>query len=302
MSVASIRQSWCNGILRADSERIDVNPQSNWRYTRGHTMTSGIRRTVSPSQSVPFALVILAISVACGGGNQGKPITGGEKPLPVGKDSSAVASGGDAKVDAKAEGGDTKVDAKAEGGDTKVDAKADGGDTKVDAKADGPGTSADETGVKSTTGLDEGKADGDDAKADDTGGAAPADPVALQAEIKGKKTTDERALVALAELETSGAKLRDVAKAANARGEKLFEAPERAKTFFEWAAAKDPKYPDPLFNLAKQTATTGDVEATREYLKQVKARGGKKLLSQVDFDPMWEIVKDDPEVRKLLEG
>ena len=53
---------------------------------------------------------------------------------------------------------------------------------------------------------------------------------------------------------------------------------------------------------AKQAATTGEVETTRDYLKQVKERGGKKLLSQIDFDPMWEIVKDDPEVRKLLEG
>ena len=57
-----------------------------------------------------------------------------------------------------------------------------------------------------------------------------------------------------------------------------------------------------MWSTAKQSANGGDVDATRELLTQVKARGGKKLLTQVDFDPMWEIVKDDPEVRKLLEG
>jgi hypothetical protein len=128
------------------------------------------------------------------------------------------------------------------------------------------------------------------------------DPAALQTEIKNKKTTDERALAALAELETAGTKLRDVAKAANARGEKLHDDPDRAKTFFEWAAAKDPEYPDPVFNLAKQSATTGEVDPTVERLTEVKKRGGKKLLAQIDFDPMWEIVKDDPRVRELLGG
>ena len=70
--------------------------------------------------------------------------------------------------------------------------------------------------------------------------------------------------------------------------------------FYEWAAAKDPKYPDPLFNLAKQSVTTGEIDATRDLLRQVKERGGKKLLAQIEFDPMWEIIKDDPEVKKLL--
>lgn len=268
-------------------------------------MSTSPRRTYPLSGCVTIA--ILSIVVACGGGNQGKPTTGGDKtPVPVGKDSSAVADGGDTKI-AKAEGGEAKAaeggsEAKADGGEAKAEggeAKAEGGEAKAEggeAKAEG------DSGAKPTTAADEGKAEGDDAKADDSGGPAAADPAALQTEIKGKKTTDERALAALAELEATGAKLRDVAKAANARGEKLFDAPDRAKTFFEWAAAKDPKYPDPVFNLAKQAATTGEVETTRDYLKQVKERGGKKLLSQIDFDPMWEIVKDDPEVRKLLEG
>lgn len=224
--------------------------------------------------------------LACGGGNEGKPITSSEKPLPVGKDSSAekTEEGGEAKAEAgeaKAEAGEAKAEAgeaKAEAGE----AKAEAGD---EAKAADDGKAA-----------DEGKA------ADDSGGAVPADPAVLQTEIKNKKTTDERALVALTELETGGTKLRDVAKAANARGEKLFDDPDRAKKFFEWAAAKDPKYPDPVFNLAKQLATTGEVDLTVEKLTEVKKRGGKKLLTQIDFDPMWEIVKDDPRVRELLGG
>jgi hypothetical protein len=271
-------------------------------------MSTGHRCSDSPSPRGPLASTLLALVVACGGGNDGKPVPGGEKPLPA-------KTGTDSKIDAKVEAApeakvepapEAKVepapDAKADGGD----AKADGGDAKADggdAKADGGDAKADDGGEKAAT--DGAKAEGPAADGGDAadGGTPPAaDPAALQTEIKTKKTTDERAMAALAELEASGAKLRDVAKAANARGEKLFEEPERAKTFFEWAAAKDPKYPDPLFNLAKQTANAGEVDATREYLKQVKARGGKKLLTQVDFDPMWEIVKDDPEVRKLLEG
>jgi hypothetical protein len=104
----------------------------------------------------------------------------------------------------------------------------------------------------------------------------------------------------LAEAEAAGAKPRELAKAALARGNKLFETPDRAKAFFEWAAVKDPKYPDPLFALAKQAVVTGEIDQAKEYLKQVHARGGKKLLSQIDFDQTWEIVKDDPEIRKLL--
>ncbi len=141
----------------------------------------------------------------------------------------------------------------------------------------------------------------DDEGADEGGsGGGAADTDALVKEIKNKRTTDERALEALAEIETAGMKLRDVAKAANARGVALHATPDRAKTFFVWAMEKDDKYPDPAFNLAKQAANLGEVAETVQYLTEVKKRGGKKLLQQVDFDPMWEIVKDDPDVRALL--
>ena len=147
--------------------------------------------------------------------------------------------------------------------------------------------------------------DGGEAGEGDDGGAeggsgGEVDTKALVKEIKNKRTTDERALEALAEIETAGMKIRDVAKAANARGVALHADPGRAKAFFEWAMEKDDKYPDPAFNLAKQSANTGEVAETVQYLTEVKKRGGKKLLQQIDFDPMWEIVKDDPDVRALL--
>jgi hypothetical protein len=222
------------------------------------------------------------------------------------------------------------VPAAACGGDTKK--SDDGSATAAAAEASAPTKSADDgkvdtgkpaepadegapdDGAKSTDAGDDAKAGSegkvaDDAKAADegkaeagaTGGAAPVDPAPLLEEVKAKKTKDERAMAALAEAEAAGAEARELAKVANARGEKLFEHPERAKAFFEWAAEKDPKFPEPAFNLAKQAAIQGDVDLAKEWLVKTKERGGKKLLKQIGFDPMWEIVKDDPDVRKLYE-
>jgi hypothetical protein len=140
--------------------------------------------------------------------------------------------------------------------------------------------------------------------ADPTAGTPPADPAAdkgkLLDEGKAKKTSDTRAKKAFEEAEKAGATPRELAEAANARGEALFGEPERATAFFEWARDKDPTYPEPVFNLAKQTVNAGEIPKTVEHLKEVHKRGGKKLLKQVGFDPTFEIVKDDPEVQKLL--
>lgn len=132
--------------------------------------------------------------------------------------------------------------------------------------------------------------------------AAAADKAALLTEIKAKKTNDTRAKKALEEAEAGGATVRELAEASNARGEMLLGAgePDRAKLAFEWARDKDTTYPDPSFNLAKQTVLAGDVAETVANLKEVHKRGGKKLLKQVGFDPTFEIVKDDPEVAKLI--
>ncbi|MGB1276869.1 MAG: hypothetical protein ACPG77_14080 [Nannocystaceae bacterium] len=120
----------------------------------------------------------------------------------------------------------------------------------------------------------------------------------LVKEIKSKRTKDARATKALAELEAAGATVREVAEAANARGENL--SGERATKMFEWARDKDTSYPNPSYNLAKQTVLTGDTTATIAHLQEVKKRGGRKLLKQVGYDPLFEVVKDDPKVRPMI--
>ena len=136
-----------------------------------------------------------------------------------------------------------------------------------------------------------------------TSGAAeaPPDPKALLKQVRSKRTPDDEALDLLAKAEAAGASVRDVARTALARGKALFATPDRAKAFFEWAAKKDPKFADPVFELARQAAMRGDVPAVKEHLAEVaKRHHGKKLLQQIDFDPTWDIVKDDPDVRALL--
>jgi hypothetical protein len=188
--------------------------------------------------------------------------------------------------------------------------------TKTEEKKDDP---AGKGGVEAWK-IDVGKAAADDGKAtpkmdvgapeeakaepklDVGGGAAAPDPATLIAEVKNKKTKDDRALTALTEAETAGAKPKDLARAAKARGDALFDTPDRAKPFFEWANEKDPKYPDAAFALAKQAVVLGELEETKKWLKIVHERKGKKLLQQLAFDPMWEIVKDDPEVKGWYEA
>jgi hypothetical protein len=257
-------------------------------------------------RSILFALTTGLFASACGGGSEGTKSASGAASSPASGTPSADAKPDDPAKASPSEptpsdtapsdtapsdtapsesktsvGDDAKTPPAAEAGEP-TDAKADTG-----GAADAP---AAEAGVEAGSGS----------AAEDTGDA-PADPEALLKEAKLKKTKDERALEALTQAETAGAKVRDLAKAANARGLALYATPERAKPFFEWALAKDPKYADPAFNLAKQAVVLGEVEETRKWLTETKARGGKKLVQQVDFDPMWEIVKDDPDVRALLE-
>ena len=137
--------------------------------------------------------------------------------------------------------------------------------------------------------------------ADSTGGppAAP-DPKAMLAKVRSKKTPDETALALLADAEAAGASKRALARAALGRAKALFGDPARAERFLSWAKDKDPKYPEPVFELARQAAIRGDVPTVKTLLSEVKKRGGKRLLDQIDFDPTWDIVKDDPDVRALL--
>lgn len=141
-----------------------------------------------------------------------------------------------------------------------------------------------------------GAAEAGDAEAGEAEAGTP-DAGTLLTEVKDKKTKDDRAMAALAEAEAAGAKPRDLAKAAKARGDALHATPDRAKPFYEWASEKDPKYPDAAFALAKQAVNVGEIEEAKTHLRQVHERKGKKLLQQLAYDPMWEIVKDDPEVK-----
>ncbi len=123
---------------------------------------------------------------------------------------------------------------------------------------------------------------------------------ALLDEVKSKKTKDARALEALDEAKALGAEPRPLAEAATKRGKAFITDVERATVFFEWARAADEKWPDATFELAKFACNTGDIDITKELLTEVKARGGKKLLKTVEFDPTFALVVSDPEVLALL--
>ncbi len=179
----------------------------------------------------------------------------------------------------------------AEGADAESGAGAEGGDAE-DGDA---GDEAEE--IPAAEGGEDPQAEGG---ADAAAGGGK-DTASLIKEARTTKTTDERAVEALAEAEAAGATVKELARAAKARGDYLYKSPDRAQVFYEWSAAKDEEYPDPVFALAKQKAVTGEVEEVVKLLKQVAERkGGKKLLEQIDFDPTWDIVKEDPDVRALL--
>ncbi len=197
--------------------------------------------------------------------------------------------------------------------DAKVDDKA---GVNADEKADEKSGAPTEDEPSAQTGAPEPAGEtGGGAEAGGTGGVedpaetgAAAEPElspeeqleALLGEVAAKKTKDERALEALEQAKGLEAKPRDLAKAANKRGEKLLVDPDRATKFFEWAQEVDPKYPNATFNLAKLAANTGDIPRVKELLAEVKKRGGKKLLQQIEFDPSFALVADDPEVLALL--
>ncbi|MBK7829902.1 hypothetical protein [Nannocystis sp.] len=167
--------------------------------------------------------------------------------------------------------------------------------------ATAPGTAGDPS-AGDPTAADPTPTGGDAATPPTDPAAAAADKAKLLGEVKAKKTSDTRAKKALEEAEAAGATVRELAEASNARGEALMGAgeAERATAAFVWARDKDTTYPDPSFNLARLTVNAGDVAETVAHLKEVHKRGGKKLLKQVGFDPSFEIVKDDPEVSKLI--
>jgi hypothetical protein len=240
-----------------------------------------------------LSTVLLAsggVLLACGGaskdgatGKEGEAET--PAPAEAKVDDTKLA---DAQVDAKGpEEGQGEGKASADG----AAASAEGGATPppiADGPASGPPPPA-------TGGPADGGGEG---AADET--AAAVDVDALLKEIKSKKTKDARIEAAVTEAEAAGVEPAALAKALVGRGEALYADPERARPLFELANEKDPKAPEAAFNLAKQAALVGDVEEAKKWLTVVHERKGKKLLKKIDFDPMWEIVKDDPDVRAML--
>lgn len=242
---------------------------------------------------------LLLGSIACG--NKGKP-----EPKAEGAKAEGAKAEGEAGDVVQDGAGDEAPPAEAEGsGDPPADAgpipvMQSGGDTGS-PDADGGGTGGGGTGGGSTSGAP--GTSGADAEggegADSSTGGGP-DVLGMLKEVTRTKVKDDRAFELLAEAEEAGAEARDLAKAANSRGERLHATPDRAKTFFTWSNDKDETYPVAAFNLAKQAAVLGELEEAKTWLAVVKERKGKKLLQQIDFDPMWEILKDDPDVRALL--
>lgn len=209
--------------------------------------------------------------------------TGGEKTPPTEGKAGEGETGGAA---APTPAGGTGEAAPAAGGTT-------GGTTGAPAAATDGAPAAADGGAE---GADAGDTGG---TAGDTGG--PVDEITpLLDEAKKKKTSDAKATQLLDDAKAKGAAPTDVAKAANARGVALMGEPERAKPFFEYAMAADEKYPDAPFNLAKIAANEGDIDRVKELLAEVKARGGKKLLKTVGFDPTFALVAGEPDVEKLL--
>lgn len=267
-----------------------------------------LERSARRASLMVISVASTLVLTACGGDDAKPKGTAASKPAEtkVPQDEAKEPT----KLDNKAE---PKPDdpAKEPAGDEgkPVDATADGGAPAAEGgeAADAESGNGGEAGASAEGGdppADDEKepaAEGGEVPAAEGGAAAGKDSAALIKEARTTKTTDERAVAALAEAETAGATVKELARAAKARGDYLYKSPDRAQVFYEWSAAKDENYADPVFALAKQKAVTGDVEDVVKLLKQVSERkGGKKLLEQLDFDPTWDIVKDDPDVRALL--
>ncbi|MCX4242146.1 hypothetical protein [Paraliomyxa miuraensis] len=248
----------------------------------------------SRKRVLPGVLSVLVLSIlplACGGSSKDATSDGkAEAKAPPADDGKAL--------DVKAVDDPAAASGDGAGGSEAGGPAGDGGSGGT---AGGPGTGG-------TSGADAG-AGSDGAGADETGGSGGeptggtgggVDLKALLKEIKSKKTKDARLQAAIVEAEGAGVETLELAKSINSRGEALHATPERAKAMFELALEKDATYPNPAFNLAKQAAVLGELDEAKKWLTVVKERKGSKLLKQIEFDPMWEILKDDPDVRALL--
>jgi hypothetical protein len=262
--------------------------------------------------SLPTLLAV-ALAVACGG----------EKPSNTGNDADkAAAHESSATPDKAAESADEKVAESAgkEAGDSSAtpasDSNAEAADSAAAGSGGDPAAAATSAGDEAAASAGESDA-AESGESGESGDSAEAkEPAAdekseedkkkeeiakLLKSVRSKRTSDAKADKALADAEGLGAEARELAEAANDRGDALFgEEGDRATKYFEWARDKDTSYPDPSFNLAKITVLSGNVPGTIAHLEEVKKRGGKKLLKTVGYDPLFEVVKDDKTVQALI--
>ncbi|MEZ4385687.1 MAG: hypothetical protein R3A79_30490 [Nannocystaceae bacterium] len=250
--------------------------------------------------SLPTLLAV-ALAVACGG----------DKPSNTGKDADkAAAQESSATPDKAAESSDEKAAETAgkEAGDSSATPTSDSNAEAADPAATSSGG---DLADAATTGGDEAAATGG-ASADAVESGEPAveekseedkkkeEIASLLKTVSNKRTSDAKADKALADAEALGAEVRALAEAANDRGDALSDDEARSTKYLEWARDKDTTYPDPSFNLAKGSVLSGNVAATIAHLEEVKKRGGTKLLKTVGYDPLFEVVKDDPKVQALI--
>jgi len=250
------------------------------------------------------AFMLVALPTGCGGSCT-TSTSGGNKPVPTADEGKGVvdpvADGVPAAGSTGAPKGGTSGGSGAAPPDVVTGSVVTGGALTGGPLTGGPLTGGPLTGGPLTGGPLTGGAltGGPLTGGEESTGGGP-DIGALLKVVKRKRTKDKRALEVLAEAEEAGAEPKALAEAANARGQALYATPDRAKVFFEWAMDKDPKYALPAFNLAKQSAVLGELADAKKWLAETRERGGKKLLEQIEYDPQWEILKDDPDVRALL--
>jgi hypothetical protein len=203
-------------------------------------------------------------------------------------DSSSAKSSDTAKTDGAAANADGKTGEIApSGGEAGVDAGAEAGAASQGAPEADAGAAA-EAGA---------------AEAGTVEPPAGPDPAVLLAMAANLDTDDATATSSLNDAVAAGAAKLDVAKVANTRGEALLTKGDidRAEPFFVWARDAHNLFSEPVFNLAKMAANTGDLELAKEHLAELEKRGNKKLMKKVGVEPAFTPLLDDPDVRKLYE-
>lgn len=237
-----------------------------------------------------FSIVV----AACKGGDGAKSDTAAE-PTPPPAEAKAPTAPGPTPASAAAASG-------AEPAPTEQGA-APGQDSAAGSSSSGGAAAS-----SSSSSSSGGEGDAADAPGDGAEGANGEPEVDLAAAAKDAakdlKRPDDEVFAALDAARTSETKIpaRILSRAALLRAKKLHGEPERADRLLRWVVEHDKRNGEAPFLIAKAAALQGDVPTVIEWLTMSKERGGKKYIQQVEFDPMWEIVKDAPEVRALLKG